>query len=84
MWWKRLLQLTILSATAIIAVSCMPEQMATNKEVLRDHAVHSDNMVLNDKGDTLYVANIDVNTISILDAKTKKYKRKFRSENNHD
>ncbi|WP_144552881.1 beta-propeller fold lactonase family protein [Bacillus sp. X1(2014)] len=72
MWWKRLLQLKILSATAIIAVSCMPEQMATNKEVLRDHAVHSDNMVLNEKGDTLYVANIDVDTISILDAKTKK------------
>ncbi len=72
MKWKRLLQLTILSATTIIAASCQQEQVVMTKEVVRDHAVHSDNVLLNDEGDTLYVANMDVNTVSILDAKTKK------------
>jgi YVTN family beta-propeller protein len=44
----------------------------SEKEVTRDYAVHSDNIVMNQKGDTLYVANIDVNSVTIIDAKTKK------------
>jgi YVTN family beta-propeller protein len=44
----------------------------SEKEVTRDYAVHSDNIVMNKKGDTLYVANIDVNSVTIIDAKTKK------------
>ncbi len=74
MMWKRLLLLTILSVTTIIASSCLNDQAVTKKVVVRDYAVHSDNMLLNDKGDTLYVANMDVNTVSILDAKSKKIK----------
>ncbi|MFC3882176.1 beta-propeller fold lactonase family protein [Bacillus songklensis] len=72
MKWKRLLQLTILSAATIVVASCQHEQAVTIKQLVRDHAAHSDNMLLNDKGDTLYVANMDINTVSILDAKTKK------------
>lgn len=72
MSWKRWIQLSILSAAVFTAASCQHEQAVTNNGVVRDHSVHSDNMVLNEKGDTLYVANMDINTVSIVDAKTKK------------
>jgi YVTN family beta-propeller protein len=74
MKWKRFLQLTFLSAAIAVIASCQHEQANANKEAVRDHSVHSDNMVLNDRGDTLYVANMDVNTVSIVDVKTKKVK----------
>ncbi|GGJ76138.1 YVTN family beta-propeller protein [Anoxybacillus voinovskiensis] len=46
----------------------------TEKRIVRQDAVHSDNITINRKGDTLYTANIDVNTVTIIDAKTRKKK----------
>ncbi|GAB7388350.1 hypothetical protein BSNK01_21870 [Bacillaceae bacterium] len=40
------------------------------KPVLRDYAVNSNNIVLNKQGDTLYIANIDVDTVTVFDTKT--------------
>ncbi|HWO96263.1 MAG TPA: beta-propeller fold lactonase family protein [Bacillus sp. (in: firmicutes)] len=72
MSWKRWIQLSILSAAVFTAAGCQHEQTVANNEVVRDYSVHSDNMIWNEKGDTLYIANMDVNTVSIVDAKTKK------------
>ncbi len=72
MSWKRWIQLSILSAAVFTAAGCQHEQTVANNEIVRDHSVHSDNMILNEKGDTLYVANMDINTVSIVDAKSKK------------
>ncbi|MBA2873914.1 beta-propeller fold lactonase family protein [Thermaerobacillus caldiproteolyticus] len=44
----------------------------SEKKVVRHYPVHSDNIAMNQKGDTLYIANIDVNSVTILNAKTKK------------
>ncbi len=40
--------------------------------VVRDYAVNSNNIVMNKAGNTIYIANIDVNTVTIVDSQTKK------------
>lgn len=52
-------------------------------KVIRHEPVHSDNIVINKKGDTLYVANIDVHSVTIFNTKTKKRKRKSGSAKSH-
>ncbi|WP_027410472.1 beta-propeller fold lactonase family protein [Anoxybacteroides tepidamans] len=44
----------------------------SEQKVVRNYTVHSDNIAINKKGTTLYTANIDVNSVTILDARTKK------------
>jgi YVTN family beta-propeller protein len=72
MSWKRWIQASLLSAAVLTAASCQHEQVVTDKKMVRDYSVHSDNMILNEQGDLLYVANMDINTVSFVDAKTKK------------
>jgi YVTN family beta-propeller protein len=67
------LKIIIWFGLLLLFTSCQAKPMfKSEKEVTRDYAVHSDNIVINKKGDTIYVANIDVNTVTIIDAKTKK------------
>lgn len=41
------------------------------EDVIRDYPVNSNNIVMNQEGDSIYIANIDVNTVSIVDVQTK-------------
>ncbi|WP_420768797.1 beta-propeller fold lactonase family protein [Parageobacillus thermoglucosidasius] len=47
-------------------------------KVICHEPVHSDNIVMNKKGDTLYVANIDVHSVTIFNTKTKKKEAEIR------
>lgn len=71
-WKPFFFQLVLLSATIVVTASCQQEQAVTDKTAIRDHAVHSDKTVLNDKGDTLYISNIDVNKSLSLMLKQKR------------
>jgi YVTN family beta-propeller protein len=57
----------------LAACSSEPTFMS-KKETVRTFAVNSNNIVINRTGDELYIANIDVPTVTIVDAKTKKKK----------
>ncbi|SFA39806.1 hypothetical protein SAMN05192569_1001404 [Parageobacillus thermantarcticus] len=48
-------------------------------KTIRHEPVHSDNIAINKKGDTLYIANIDINSVTIFNTKTKRRKRKSES-----
>ena len=53
--------------------------MATSKDkVIRDAAVHSDNIVTSKDGKWAYIANIDVNTISIVNTASKKVEKEIK------
>ncbi len=41
-------------------------------EVVRNYAVNSNNIIMNKAGDTIYIANIDINTVTVVDSQTKK------------
>lgn len=59
----------------LFLASCAKQPMfLSNESVLRQVAVNSNNIVINRAGDELYVANIDVPTVTIIDVKTKKKK----------
>lgn len=60
---------------AFFLASCAKQPVFMSKQtVIRDVAVNSNNIVMNRAGDELYVANIDVPTVTIIDVKTKKKK----------
>jgi YVTN family beta-propeller protein len=72
---KKGYQLVVFLSFIFLLAGCQAASMfKSEKEVTRNYAVHSDNIMMNKKGDTLYVANIDVNSVSIINAKTKKKK----------
>lgn len=47
-------------------------------KTIRHEPVHSDNIAINKKGDTLYIANIDINSVTIFNTKTKKKEAEIR------
>ncbi|WP_455710353.1 beta-propeller fold lactonase family protein [Peribacillus butanolivorans] len=68
--------LTLLLMGALVGCKEGIKAVVKEKEqvVIRDYAVNSSNMVMNKVGDTIYIANIDVNTVTIVDSQTKKVK----------
>ncbi|KRF67863.1 cytochrome c peroxidase [Bacillus sp. Soil768D1] len=68
--------LTLLLMGALVGCKEGIKAVVKEKEqvVIRDYAVYSSNMVMNKVGDTIYIANIDVNTVTIVDRQTKKVK----------
>ncbi|WLR49932.1 beta-propeller fold lactonase family protein [Bacillus tianshenii] len=49
-----------------------PVAEVVKEEVIRKKAVNSNNILMNNEGTKIYTANIDVNTVSIVDAQSKK------------
>ncbi|MGZ9818058.1 beta-propeller fold lactonase family protein [Peribacillus simplex] len=68
--------LTLLLMGALVGCKEGIKAVVKEKEqvVIRDYAVNSSNIVMNKVGDTIYIANIDVNTVTIVDNQTKKVK----------
>jgi YVTN family beta-propeller protein len=73
--WLWLCMLFILS----MMVGCQTNKaFDAETKVIRHEPVHSDNIAINKKGDTLYIANIDVNSVTIFNTKTKKKEAEIR------
>ncbi|WP_095532846.1 beta-propeller fold lactonase family protein [Domibacillus mangrovi] len=75
-----LFSLTLLLIGALVGCKDGIKAVIKEKEpeVVRDYAVNSDNIVMNKSGNTIYIANIDVNTVTVVDSQTKKVKAEIR------
>ncbi|MBB3906961.1 beta-propeller fold lactonase family protein [Anoxybacteroides rupiense] len=59
----------------LILTSCQASPVFhSDQKTIRHYAVHSDNIAINKKGTMLYIANIDVPSVTLIDAKTKQKK----------
>ncbi|PEZ05783.1 cytochrome c peroxidase [Bacillus sp. AFS018417] len=67
---KRLFMAVVLLLSIGIFASC--GMKTSGKEEKRSTAVHSDNIVTSADGKWIYTANIDINTVTVMDAKSRK------------
>jgi YVTN family beta-propeller protein len=75
---KKWLWLCMLFALFMMAGCQTSPSFHSGKKVIRHEPVHSDNIAISKKGDTLYIANIDVNSVTIFNTKTKKKEAEIR------
>lgn len=71
-FWLTLLLIGVLTGCKVIQTTLLEEKKLS--EVVRDYTVNSNNIVMNKAGNMIYIANIDVNTVTIVDSKTKEVK----------
>lgn len=65
---KKLILFLLLTITTVLAAGCSEKTgVAMEFGSTRDYAAHSDNILMNNKGTAVYTANIDINTVTIMD-----------------
>lgn len=71
---KKLILFILAVALMAVAAGCKDKKASSIEfgNVLREHAANSNNIVMNKKGTAIYTANIDINSVSIIDAKDRK------------
>jgi YVTN family beta-propeller protein len=70
---KKLILFLLAGLVAVSAAGCTKIASGTMEfDTTRDYAVNSNNIVMNKKGSMIYTANIDINTVSFIDAKKRK------------
>lgn len=70
---KKLILFLLAGLIAVSIAGCTKKASGTMEfDITRDYAVNSNNIIMNKKGTMIYTANIDINTVSFIDAEKKK------------
>lgn len=71
---KKLILFLLVIVLGIIAVGCKAIMSSSNdlSSIRRDFAVNSNNIIMNKEGSAVYTANIDINSVSIIDVTNRK------------
>ena len=70
---KKLILFLLTGLVAVGIAGCTNKASGTMKfDTTRNYAVNSNNIVMNKEGSMIYTANIDINTVSFIDAKNQK------------
>ncbi len=70
---KKMILFLLAAMIAASIAGCTKEASGTMEfDTVRDYAVNSNNIVMNKEGSMIYTANIDINTVSFIDAKKRK------------
>ncbi|MCD5325532.1 MULTISPECIES: beta-propeller fold lactonase family protein [Pontibacillus] len=68
---KGFLIVTLLLVGAFLFIQNQTKGITVDNSVVRNKPAHSDNIVLDDRGDYIYTANIDVSTVTMMKADSK-------------